>query len=127
MILSPDTLEKITEAHTEMRGGESFTAAEKDSIPLNPLRKFYIETYGCAMNFGDTEIIASVLKKEGFFPVNDYLDADLILINTCSIRDNAEQKVRTRLKDFRKVKRSNPDALIGVLGCMAERLKMKFL
>ncbi|MCY7410314.1 MAG: tRNA (N6-isopentenyl adenosine(37)-C2)-methylthiotransferase MiaB, partial [Chitinophagales bacterium] len=89
--------------------------------------KFYIETYGCAMNFSDTEIIASVLNNAGFSSTDDFTGADLILINTCSIRDNAEQKVRKRLTDFRVLKKANPGKLIGVLGCMAERLKSKFL
>ncbi|MEO5674584.1 MAG: tRNA (N6-isopentenyl adenosine(37)-C2)-methylthiotransferase MiaB [Chitinophagales bacterium] len=90
-------------------------------------RKFYIETYGCAMNFSDTEIITSVLVKDGFLATDNFLTADLILINTCSIRDNAEQKVRNRLRHFRGIKNNNPAALIGVLGCMAERLKSKLL
>lgn len=90
-------------------------------------RKFYIETYGCAMNFSDTEIITSVLMKDGFLATDDFLTADLVLINTCSIRDNAEQKVRNRLRHFRGIKNNNPAALIGVLGCMAERLKSKLL
>ena len=120
---APETINKV---HDESRQGESFGEADVAQVsPAN--RKFYIETYGCAMNFSDTEIVASVLAKEGFSPTANYLDADLVLINTCSIRENAEQKVRSRLSEFKRVKRSNPDALVGVLGCMAERLKSKFL
>lgn len=90
-------------------------------------KKFYIESYGCAMNFSDSEIVASILKKEGFGPTLQMEEADLFLINTCSIREKAEQTVRTRLQLFSKEKRKRPGTLIGVLGCMAERLKTKFL
>ena len=122
------TREKISqEQHDEGRQGEAFAydigIIERESRR----RRFYIETYGCAMNFSDSEIVASVLIKNGFFPTHNYADADLLLINTCSIRENAEQKIRKRLLEFRSVKKLNPDALIGVLGCMAERLKSKFL
>src|SRR5688500_11836574 len=90
-------------------------------------RKFYIESYGCAMNFADSEIVASILNENGFGATRDYKDADLIFLNTCSIREKAEQTVRKRLHDFRTVKKEKPGALIGVLGCMAERLKSKLL
>jgi tRNA-2-methylthio-N6-dimethylallyladenosine synthase len=90
-------------------------------------RKFYIESYGCQMNFSDSEIVASILHEQGFGLTRDYLDADLILLNTCAIRDNAEQRVRKRLQELRIVKRRKPDAVIGMLGCMAERLKSKLL
>lgn len=90
-------------------------------------RRFYMESYGCQMNFADSEIVASVLSDAGFVPTGDMEDADLILINTCSIREKAEETVRKRLKEFNKVKRNKPDTIIGVLGCMAERLKEKFL
>jgi tRNA-2-methylthio-N6-dimethylallyladenosine synthase len=90
-------------------------------------KKFYIESYGCAMNFSDSEIVASILKEEGFGPTTNMEEADLFLINTCSIRDKAEQTVRNRLHIFRREKRKKPGALIGVLGCMAERLKAKLL
>lgn len=113
--------------HDEGRQGESFTNAIGAIERKKPRRRFYIETYGCAMNFSDTEIVASVLIENGFASTHYYPDADLVLINTCSIRENAEQKVRNRLLEFRSIKKSNPDALIGVLGCMAERLKSKFL
>lgn len=91
------------------------------------LRKFYIESYGCAMNFSDSEIVASILGGAGFGPTRDMAEADLILINTCSIREKAEENVRQRLSIFNKLKRQKPDVLIGVLGCMAERLKAKLL
>jgi tRNA-2-methylthio-N6-dimethylallyladenosine synthase len=90
-------------------------------------RKFYIESYGCSMNFADSEIVASVLSVAGFVPTRDMEDADLILINTCSIREKAEETVRKRLKEFNKVKKYKPGTIVGVLGCMAERLKEKFL
>jgi tRNA-2-methylthio-N6-dimethylallyladenosine synthase len=91
------------------------------------LRKFYIESYGCAMNFADSEVVASILQGAGFSGTKDFTEADLILITTCSIREKAEQTVRSRLHIFRQVKRSKPSTLIAVLGCMAERLKSKFL
>jgi tRNA-2-methylthio-N6-dimethylallyladenosine synthase len=86
-----------------------------------------MESYGCQMNFSDSEIVASVLSDAGFVPTRDMEDADLILINTCSIREKAEETVRKRLREFNKVKKHKPGTLIGVLGCMAERLKEKFL
>jgi tRNA-2-methylthio-N6-dimethylallyladenosine synthase len=112
------------------RQGEVFISSLEnfeDKIHLPSTKKFYIESYGCAMNFADSEVVASILQKEGYHATPNFLEADLILVNTCSIRENAEQKVRTRLGDLKKVKETNPEALIGVLGCMAERLKEKFL
>lgn len=90
-------------------------------------KKFYIESYGCAMNFSDSEIVASILHDIGFHPTRNIDESDLILINTCSIREKAEDTVRHRLREFNKVKRRKPGTLIGVLGCMAERLKAKLL
>ncbi|HNA57934.1 MAG TPA: tRNA (N6-isopentenyl adenosine(37)-C2)-methylthiotransferase MiaB [Chitinophagales bacterium] len=90
-------------------------------------KRFYIESYGCQMNFSDSEIVASILHQHGFGLTNDYNDADLILLNTCAIRDNAEQRVRNRLKELGAVKKRKPEALIGMLGCMAERLKADLL
>jgi tRNA-2-methylthio-N6-dimethylallyladenosine synthase len=90
-------------------------------------RRFYMESYGCQMNFADSEIVASVLSDAGFVPTRDMEEADLILINTCSIREKAEETVRKRLKEFNKVKKYKPGTIVGVLGCMAERLKEKFL
>ncbi len=90
-------------------------------------RKLYIESYGCAMNFSDSEIVASILAKEGFNTTQELSEADLVLVNTCSIREKAELTVRKRLEKFNAVKKINPGMKVGVLGCMAERLKEKFL
>ncbi len=90
-------------------------------------KKLYIESYGCAMNFSDSEIVTSILKKDGFSTTADIHEADLVLINTCSIRDKAEQTVRKRLSHFNAVKKTKPEMVIGVLGCMAERLKTQLL
>ncbi len=90
-------------------------------------KKFYIESYGCAMNFSDTEIVASVMASSGYASTRIMEESDLILINTCSIREKAEKNVRQRLSVFNKVKKHKPGLVIGVLGCMAERLKSKFL
>ena len=90
-------------------------------------KKLYIESYGCAMNFSDSEIVASILTKEGYNTTQILEEADLVLVNTCSIRDKAEQTVRKRLEKYNAVKRINPGMKIGVLGCMAERLKTQFL
>ena len=79
------------------------------------------------MNFADSEVVASILGAEGFDSTRDYNEADIVFVNTCSIRDKAEQTVRNRLLHFRAVKKRNPGALIGVLGCMAERLKDKLM
>jgi tRNA-2-methylthio-N6-dimethylallyladenosine synthase len=111
--------------HDESRQGEALV------LPLpgdkNNGRKLYIESYGCAMNFSDSEIVASILLDSGFETTADYTIADVIFINTCSIRENAEQRVRNRLREFTVVKVKNPGLVVGVLGCMAERLKSKFL
>src|SRR5688572_15476203 len=90
-------------------------------------RKLYIESYGCAMNFSDSEIVTSILHAEGFDTTSEFERADVVLLNTCSIREKAEQTVRNRLKHFNGLKRKKPELVIGVLGCMAERLKSKFL
>ena len=90
-------------------------------------RKLFIESFGCAMNFSDSEIVASILSDQGFNTTQNLEDADLVLVNTCSIRDKAEQTVRKRLEKYNAVKRINPKMKVGVLGCMAERLKTKFL
>ena len=109
----------------EMRQGEAYAPFEHDPNIFS--KKFYIESYGCQMNFSDSEIVASILHEEGFGPTRNWEDADLVLLNTCSIREKAEQTVRNRLQAFRKVKEGKPGMMIGVLGCMAERLKAKFL
>ena len=90
-------------------------------------RKLYIESYGCQMNFSDSEIVASILSQEGFSTTTLLEEADLVLVNTCSIREKAEQTVRKRLEHFNHAKKSRPNMKVGVLGCMAERLKHKFL
>jgi tRNA-2-methylthio-N6-dimethylallyladenosine synthase len=90
-------------------------------------KKLYIESYGCQMNFADSEVVASILRNNGYSTTSDVVEADLILLNTCSIRDNAEQRVRNRLSILNSNKKRKPSLKIGVLGCMAERLKNKFL
>ena len=90
-------------------------------------RKLYIESYGCQMNFSDSEIVSSILFSEGFDTTDDLANADLVLLNTCSIREKAEQTVRMRLKQINSHKKRRPEMLVGVLGCMAERLKSQFL
>jgi tRNA-2-methylthio-N6-dimethylallyladenosine synthase len=90
-------------------------------------RKVYIESYGCQMNFSDSEIVVSILEKEGYETTRLMQEADIIFVNTCSIREKAEQTVRKRLSSFQKVKKEKPGMIIGVLGCMAERMKSKLL
>ena len=94
---------------------------------LGNTKKLYIESYGCQMNFSDSEIVASILAKEGYDTTTDLNQADLVLVNTCSIREKAEQTVRKRLETYNAVKKNNPSMKVGVFGCMAERLKSKFL
>ena len=113
-------MEKIID---ETKQGTSLLKVEA----TNGSRKLYIESYGCQMNFSDSEIVASILAKEGFNTTQLLEEADLVLINTCSIREKAEQTVRKRLAKFNAVKKINPGMKVGVLGCMAERLKNKFL
>ncbi|HVZ95581.1 MAG TPA: tRNA (N6-isopentenyl adenosine(37)-C2)-methylthiotransferase MiaB [Chitinophagaceae bacterium] len=115
----------VDRKHDETRQGEAFApSAITDKIFT---KKFYIESYGCQMNFADSEVVASILQDNEFGPTTCFEDADLIFLNTCSIREKAEQTVRKRLSEFKKIKKNNPSLLIGVLGCMAERLKSKFL
>ncbi len=110
--------------HDEARQGEAFGTTQAKG----PFDKFfYVESYGCAMNFADSEVVASILEQNGFGSTRDIEIADLILINTCSIREKAELTVRKRLTEFRKLKQQKPGMLVGVLGCMAERLKSKLL
>jgi tRNA-2-methylthio-N6-dimethylallyladenosine synthase len=109
----------------EARQGEAFAPFENDTNLYK--RRFYIESYGCQMNFSDSEIVASILNEQGFGATRNFEEADLILLNTCSIREKAEQTVRKRLTEFKKLKQHKPSTLVGVLGCMAERLKAKFL
>jgi len=114
-----------TKQHDETRQGEALLL-DKDPQKSDG-RKLYIESYGCQMNFSDSEIVASILTDQGFETTGDYKEADVIFINTCSIRENAEQRVRNRLKEFETAKSRKPGMIVGVLGCMAERLKSKFL
>jgi len=113
-------MEKIID---EKKQGETLVLDSKKENTRN----LFIESYGCAMNFSDSEIVASILDKEGFNTTQNLEDADLVLVNTCSIRDKAEQTVRKRLQKYNAVKKINPGMKVGVLGCMAERLKEKFL
>jgi len=117
-------LSHTTKTHDETRQGE---ALELVPTGMSNGRKLYIESYGCQMNFSDSEIVASILMEKGYETTRDYRDADVVFINTCSIRENAEIRVRNRLKEFESAKAKNPGMVVGVLGCMAERLKAKFL
>lgn len=107
----------------EKKQGETLVIPSKSENS----KKLFIESYGCSMNFSDSEIVASILQNEGFNTTPHLEEADLVLVNTCSIRDKAEQTVRKRLEKYNAVKRINPKMKVGVLGCMAERLKSKFL
>ncbi|MCD0487006.1 tRNA (N6-isopentenyl adenosine(37)-C2)-methylthiotransferase MiaB [Pedobacter sp. MC2016-14] len=117
-------LQLADKTHDEGRQGEALVT---DAPLKRNGRKLYIESYGCQMNFADSEIVASILFDQGFETTGDYKEADVVFINTCSIRENAEQRVRNRLSQFGAEKRRNPKLIVGVLGCMAERLKSKFL
>jgi len=90
-------------------------------------KKLYVESYGCQMNFSDSEVVASIMSNEGYQTTRNIEEANVILINTCSIRENAETRVRNRLTDFKKRKEDNPELVVGILGCMAERLKKSLL
>jgi tRNA-2-methylthio-N6-dimethylallyladenosine synthase len=114
-----------SKVHEEDRQGEAYGPLAPDTREYR--KKFYIESYGCSMNFADSEIVASILNAHGLGATRNCEEADLILLNTCSIREKAEQTVRQRLHLFRQLKRRKPGMLIGVLGCMAERLKEKLL
>jgi tRNA-2-methylthio-N6-dimethylallyladenosine synthase len=102
-----------------------------EALLLNPEqgsgKKLYLESYGCQMNFSDSEIVASLLAESGFSTTRNLYESDVILLNTCAIRENAEQRVRTRLRELQHLKKAKPTLVVGVLGCMAERLKDKFL
>ena len=118
-------LEIENKLHDEVRQGEAYAPVSDSVIAYK--KYFYIESYGCAMNFSDTEIIASILNTNGYGATRNVEDAELIFVNTCSIREKAEATVRKRLTEFRKLKEANKGVLVGVLGCMAERLKTKLL
>ena len=119
--ISPNNRER----HDETKQGEAIAPFALD--PNQYKKRFYMESYGCAMNFADSEIVASILNKEGFGATKHVEEADLIFINTCSIREKAELTVRKRLTEFRQLKKEKKGLLVGVLGCMAERLKSKLL
>ncbi|MEK6450133.1 MULTISPECIES: tRNA (N6-isopentenyl adenosine(37)-C2)-methylthiotransferase MiaB [Myroides] len=113
-------MEKVID---ENKQGTSLQLEKKE----NNGKKLFIESYGCQMNFSDSEIVASILSEEGYNTTDNLEEADLVLVNTCSIRDKAEQTVRKRLDQYNRIKKKNPGMKVGVLGCMAERLKSKFL
>jgi tRNA-2-methylthio-N6-dimethylallyladenosine synthase len=113
-------MEKIIE---ENKQGTSLVLEQKEGNT----KKLFIESYGCQMNFSDSEIVASILHEQGYNTTQNLEEADLVLVNTCSIRDKAEQTVRKRLEKYNAVKKINPTMKVGVLGCMAERLKSQFL
>lgn len=119
-----ELLQTLNKEQDETRQGEVYIDAQQTGLFT---KYFYVESYGCAMNFADSEVVASILAKNGFGSTKNIETADLILLNTCSIREKAEQTVRKRLTEFRKLKTQNPALLVGVLGCMAERLKSKLL
>ena len=113
-------MEKVIE---EQKQGTSLVLEQNQ----NNTKKLFIESYGCQMNFSDSEIVASILNEQGYNTTQNLEEADLVLVNTCSIRDKAEQTIRKRLEQYNAVKKINPNMKVGVLGCMAERLKSKFL
>ena len=116
---------KNTESHDESRQGEPLIIEANTAI--TPTKKLYLESYGCQMNFADSEVVASILVKDGYETTRNVDEADVVFINTCSIRENAEAKVRKRLTEFKSKKVTNPNLVIGILGCMAERLKKDLL
>lgn len=120
ILIFTDPMEKTIDESKQ--GDALILEAKKENT-----KKLFIESYGCSMNFSDSEIVASILDKEGYNTTNKLEEADLVLVNTCSIRDKAEQTVRKRLEKYNAVKRINSKMKVGVLGCMAERLKSKFL
>jgi tRNA-2-methylthio-N6-dimethylallyladenosine synthase len=116
------TTEKIID---ESRQGEAFML--DNPVKKGNQRKLYLESYGCAMNFSDSEIVASIMTDMGFITTRNSDEADVIFLNTCAIRDNAEQRIWNKLKDYKVNKKKKPGLIVGILGCMAERLKSKLL
>ena len=110
-----------------LEGRQGEVLDSKRSEVSSASKNLYIESYGCQMNFSDSEVVASIMGKKGYNTTRNIDDADVVLINTCSIRDNAEKRVRNRLTEFKKKKSDNPDMVVGILGCMAERLKKSLL
>ena len=111
----------------ETRQGEAFYMPDIDEVNDINLKRFYIESYGCQMNFSDSEIVASILAESQYHPTQDIEKANLILLNTCSIREKAEETIRKRLRTIHKLKANRPGTMVGILGCMAERLKQSLL
>jgi tRNA-2-methylthio-N6-dimethylallyladenosine synthase len=122
-VFEPEMLNPV-KTIVEALQGQAFEG-KKDIQPSQ--KKAYIETYGCQMNFSDTEIVASLLTDQGYGFTKNELEADLVLLNTCSIRENAEEKIWNRLLSLKKVKKQNPAMIVGLMGCMAERLKGSLL
>ncbi len=108
----------------EGRQGEAVIV---ENVTTSGGKKLYVESYGCQMNFSDSEVVASIMTKEGYQTTRNIDEADVVLINTCSIRENAETRVRNRLTEFKKRKEEQPELVVGILGCMAERLKKSLL
>ncbi|MEZ4916942.1 MAG: radical SAM protein [Chitinophagales bacterium] len=115
-----------TKEMDESKQGNATQMQRPENVKSNG-KKYYIESYGCAMNFADSEVVASILAGEGYDATKDFNEADVVFVNTCSVREKAEQTVRNRLNHFKVIKKRNKGAVIGVLGCMAERLKDQFL
>lgn len=120
-------IEQLGILGSAMHTPEAEIKVSEEQMSVSTGRKLYIESYGCQMNFADSEIVTSILQKEGFTTTSQSDQADVVLLNTCAIRDNAEQKIRNRLAQLNNLKSRKPSMLIGVLGCMAERLKTKLL
>lgn len=117
-------MEKIDKTMDETKQGEALVL---NNLPNKNNKKLYLESYGCAMNFSDSEVVASILSENGYSTTRNIEESDLILLNTCSIRDKAEQTVRKRLTTFKQMKKDKPGLMVGMLGCMAERLKSALL
>ncbi len=120
-----EDIDIVTQQEKEAEACETVKVSENSNSGKE--RKLYIESYGCQMNFSDSEIVSSIMAKNGFDTTSNFEEADVVFLNTCSIREKAEQTVRNRLAQFNNVKKKKPDMMIGVLGCMAERLKSKLL
>lgn len=115
------------EINKEINESQQGTATVIEPKKINNGKKLFLESYGCAMNFADSEVIASIMTEDGYTTTSDEHEADVILINTCSIRENAEDRVRKRLTNFKNRKKRQPGLVVGILGCMAERLKQSLL
>ena len=115
------------EEHKQLDESRQGEAVNLEKSPNSNGKKLFLESYGCAMNFSDSEVVASILIENGYSTTTDEHEAEIILINTCSIRENAESRVRKRLENFKNRKKRQPGLIVGVLGCMAERLKKTLL